>query len=268
MSNKSTLDTMIESGEFTIDFSGHFLSGNCDAIAIPTLAREKAKVLECLELSAFRDGVLVGLAIAGQRSIALESRLHCPECGATLEIKLAGKTLKAAPECSFPRGVALPFEAILDVPSGRLAFEDSFEFLEEPKRDRAVAPMTIIDTKLGFEAWSASGFPKAGCGSSNPGVYRRGNRLLIASFDAEKNRAPKGYKRVASIATGYWSWQCGDFDRLAGAAAKAGKVLATTRVVKVAPGRYKVSVHSIHCDHKGPHFASIEPIQEAGDLRD
>jgi hypothetical protein len=246
--SSNMLDRMIERNEFTLDLGGHKLGTESELSD-----GQKERILDRLRYAAMSDGVSVGLSIAGQHTITVKSSSDCQECGESLELVLSGKTLTAR-KCAFPNGVPFPFEHTLEVSSGRIAFLDRFTFLPEPaglKRQ-----MNMRASRDSFIAWAKAGFPCASCGNSCPRIYRKGNSILIGSFKSES--VPDGYVEVGSIATDYWSWQIGDMAKLEQMASKANESVGPLAVLDVQPGKYKVLVHSLHEEHKGPHFATIE----------
>ena len=254
----NTLEQMIQSGEFSIDLNGHSFELRRIGTNNPISAYHQCEVLERLQSAAYRDGVLIGLAIAGLRTAAVPTSMRCCECGESLDFELSGKVLKAKSPCPCPDGVQMPFRVVIDVPSGRLAFADRFTFLAQPFEERNLRSQGMYSRKLQLEAWASIGFPSAGCGNSCPSIYRLGNRLIISSLKEDDAELPAGCVSVGYICTDYWSWHCGDFERLSEASETAGESLSTSAVIDVPAGRYEICVHSLHYDHNGKLFATIE----------
>jgi len=259
MRDENTLERMIEAGEFSIDLNGHSPSGSIRDGGRQLSDGEEEKILKSLQTFAYRDGVLLGMAIAGQATATFETTLSCLECGDYLNFGVMGKVVKVASACEFPEGVQFPLRSTFDVPSGRLAFADKFTFLTDPVSDKDARSMSMAASKRGFEAWCASGFPNAGCGNSCPAIYRLGDTVIISSEFSDEGELPAGLQEVGTICTDFWSWHCGDFEKLHQAAAAAGQKLHAMAVVEMEPGRYEVSLHSLHRDHLGRKFATIKP---------
>lgn len=254
MKRTNTLDLMIEAGEFSIDINGHTLGGGEKDESLSSEGRKQ--ILDLLRGLGYADGVLVGLAIAERRAADFESTMRCIECGDRLNFSLFGRKLSAH-RCAFPDGVPFPFEGVLAVPSGRIAFCDRFDFFEDPP-DMPAPAMNMLCALRRFQAAVNAGYPMAQSGNTGARIYRKGNSLHIADY--KEAEVPSGYKCVGKIHVSSRPWQVGDFDQVYRDAAHVEGLPTPLVVVNVPAGKYRILVHSLHIEHRGPHFATIEPV--------
>ena len=147
-----------------------------------------------------------------------------------------------------------PFRTTFAVPSGVIVFSNHFEFVPECESE-ATARGIVQWMQARFRHYAALRVPTGCCGNSCPGIYQKGDTLVVGTeyydYDDEGNgddqpaKTFTGFVRRGSVTTDVWQWQCGDrshLEKMAGAAFGDRHMLS----VQVTPGIYSV-VSRFHC---------------------
>lgn len=181
--------------------------------------------------------------------------VECNECGERLNIRYDGKRLFTDSVCEIPGGLK-PWTIELDVPSGKLVFENDFRnlFPEAEEDEHANVSVNLTKgVKLTEEMYAKYGMFHCFVGNTCPGIYKfPDGRVVIGSYpDEVYNKDTEEYEpvdhgvdqySVGSICTDLWWFSAMDHDeyvKRGGDFEKRGWV--TPDVVEVEPGRYKLT---------------------------
>ena len=196
---------------------------------------------------------------------------ECSECGHNVEIRFDGNRVYVDKECSVPGGLA-PWSLELDVPSGKLVFENDMRDLFPSRDDDRFDVNTTHGTKACEENYAGLGMFHCFVGNTCPTIYvLPDGRVIIGSYrkygdeDDYDGTDRNEEHRVGGIGTDLWWFSACDFDEWVKRDEmfrkdKKWEADATKVVLPEGPGRYRcTSQYSLKGD-EAEEYAVIEKI--------
>jgi hypothetical protein len=158
----------------------------------------------------------------------------CRECSLKLkDWTFDGTTLKCVTPCPHPNGHPA-IEVEIDVPSGRLAFDNYFDFAEAPHE---CGYEGVPEFKWEMEHYAKQNIAHGFCGNTCPSVHKKRDSFIIGrpvyADEGVKAKGFPGHRRIGGIITDAWTWEAID-------ASKLPSGYKPEFVSKVTPGVYIV----------------------------
>jgi hypothetical protein len=200
--------------------------------------------------------------------------MGCYGCGQDIPLTFNGDTVKAGTRCKFPDGMG-PINVTISVPSGKLVFVNYFDGVDVPNsKDVGLGPAGLRDETRHYAKHNIA---YAACGNSCPSVWlnAKKDKIIVGNviYDEKDDKKVidgfEGYTRVGGVCTDLWAWSAACIDTATSfgweqSYYSGGKKAPKDDIVKVIPGKYRVSQMFHMCDYdnyKAKHkFATIERI--------
>lgn len=198
-------------------------------------------------LPGHKETVTVFDLSTGEEPLVVGADRRCADCDREPVYVVREGAVHVQEPCLYPDGITT--RTTLEVPSGRLIVTDDLRDVYDTDFNAGASYNTALGQAQVVVAMAALGCAFGPVGNTSPGLYRTRERdsYLIASPVYDDNDVPSLPEEecLAEIDTALRAYAIADFeDWTAKGGAPGQKLLGKYTVVDVAPGTYKVTLHS------------------------